>query len=377
MRPVRVICLNRWLFWIFLAFLSCSPEGNKDYGDSFVYQDNENSSAGTTNSGSGGVTGASTVLTSVSAGNSLGTGSGPASTCADITVATSRATPWVLFVIDRSQTMNEAYTGSGNRWQAIYDTLMAPGTGVISKLQSAVYFGIMLFDGQGTCPRLETVEPALNNYNKINAVYGAASPGQYTPTALALNAAYKLLPSTQQGLDTPDGIGDPYVVLCTDGEPNGCPDGILTGGGALATDFQGPINEVTTAAKNGIKTFVVSVASGGQQYQQFLEQLADIGNTGSPAFAPATKDELAKQLGGIVGNAIGCNIKLNGRVTVGKECTGNVTLNSIALTCNDPNGWKLVDETHIELLGTACDSFMNDPTSMLSTSFPCGVVQVI
>jgi hypothetical protein len=252
---------------------------------------------------------------------------------------------------------------------------MTPNTGIIAKLESTVYFGIMLYDGLGTCPHLETVAPDLNNYQKINAVYKAASPGQYTPTALALNAAYKLVPSQQQTLDVQK-RGSQYVVLCTDGEPNGCPDS-ATGGGFPPEDFEGPAKEVTTAANNGIKTYVVSVASGGQEYQDYLEELATIGNTGSKAFSPATKDELAAQLGGIIGNAIGCQIQLSGRVVIDLACTGTVVLNSQALVCNDPNGWKLVDESHIELVGAACDKFMNDPTAMITATFPCGAVDII
>jgi len=292
--------------------------------------------------------------------------------CADQNVQTSRIIPWILFVIDRSSSMNQSYPGSANRWQAIYDALMAPNEGVIARLHQMVEFGIMLYDGEGTCPRLVTVDPALNNYDPINAVYGTSLPGRYTPTALALDAAYAIVPDQQAVLEL--SYKPHYVVLCTDGEPNGCPDALT--GGRMATDFQGPIDEVTAAAALDIKTFVVSVASGGQEYQNFLDQLAVIGNTGSPAFSPTTKDELVARFAEIVGGAIGCEVQLNGTVTEGSECAGTVSLNGNALECNGPNGWRLVDPSHIELLGEACERFMSDPDVLLSARFPCDVVVI-
>jgi hypothetical protein len=308
-------------------------------------------------------------------GNGTGSNAAKNNKCAGSTVVTSRATSSVFFVIDRSSTMSYTYDSS-SRWDAVYQTLMAPGDGVISKLQSKVAFGIMLYDGQGTCPRLETVAPAMNNYDKINALYGAAKPGKYTPTALALAAAYKLVNEYQQQLDVP-GLGTPTVILCTDGEPNGCPASGISSEGALTTDFEGPKKEVTTATAAGIKTYVVSVASGGAEYQAFLEEVAQIGNTGFKAFSPATKGDLVAQLSTIMGAAIGCKIELDGKVVEGKGCTGTVLLNSKTLECNSTNGWVLIDESHIELQGKACTNFKSDPTAILSVSFPCESVLLL
>ena len=165
-------------------------------------------------------------------------------------------------------------------------------------------------------------------------------------------------------------IGPQYVVLCTDGEPNGCANtstGTTTG---EEFDFQGPVDEVTKAAANGIQTFVVGIAVEAEA-QNHLSQLATIGATGSPVFTPANKDDLVNAITQIVGGAIGCKVELNGTVVPGKECSGYVDLNSKKLTCNDPDGWKLVDQNHIELLGSACVTFQTDPKAILSAGFPC------
>jgi hypothetical protein len=268
----------------------------------------------------------------------------------------------------------------------MYDALMAPSSGLINKLQSVAYFGMLLYDGgeqidpicillgncpdggASTCPRLVTVEPALNNFKAIDAKYSQSPPGGSTPSALALAAAYKLVPAQSQKLDEEE-IGPQFVIYCTDGEPNGC-EGGGRGRDSDPAVRQAVVDEVTAAAKANIQTYVIGMAVEAAA-QTHLDDLAKAGNTGAPAFSPATKDDLVNVLSQIVGGAIGCKLKLNNTVSLGKECSGYVYLNSVPLACNDPNGWKLADESHIELQGNACKSFMNDPKAMLDAGFPC------
>jgi len=86
------------------------------------------------------------------AGTGVGTNSGDAAIgnqelCSDTKVQTTRVTPWVLFVVDRSGSTAEEFPGSDSKWQALYDALMEPNTGVIPTLQSQAYFGMVLYDG--------------------------------------------------------------------------------------------------------------------------------------------------------------------------------------------------------------------------------------
>ena len=333
--------------------------------------------------GSGGTT-AAAVTISAGAGGSVVNPDVIGDICAGVHVQASRVKPWILFVVDRSGSTKREYSGSSSRWQAMYDALMTPKTGVVDKLQSVAYFGMLLFDGgekvdyadcassgncpdagSTGCPRLVKVSPSLNNYKAIDSVYSQSPPGGTTPSALALEAAYKLVPSQQQVLDQV--IGPQFVIYCTDGEPNGCEGG---GRDVDPAARQGVIDQVTAASKSQIKTYVIGIAVDDEA-QTHLNEVAQAGNTGSPAFSPATKDDLTNMISKIVGGTIGCNLKLNNTVTPGKECAGYVQLNSVSLTCNDPNGWKLADATHIELLGSACTSFMNDTAALLNAGFPC------
>lgn len=376
-------------FLCILYVTSCSAEKSQTQGS---YIENAARGGGNANAigqpttgdvGAGGVTATSATNSGGATGGAINTNP-IGDICAGVHVQASRIKPWIMFVVDRSGSTDEEYPGSSSKWQAMYDALMTPKTGVIDKLQSVAYFGMLLFDGgdqvnlflctllgncpdagAGECPRLVTVNPALNNYNAIDDKYRQSPPGSSTPAALALEAAYKLAPSQQQVLDKV--IGPQFVIYCTDGQPNTCENGSATDDPAAR---QAVLGHVTAAAKAGTKTYVIGIAVNDEA-KAHLTEVAKAGNTGSPAFSPSSKDELTKVISQIVGGSVGCNLQLNNSVTPGKECLGTVELNSRPLTCNDPNGWKLADATHIQLLGTACDSFINDTAAILNAGFPC------
>ncbi len=300
--------------------------------------------------------------------------------CANVEVRASRATPVVTFVVDGSSSMDRNFQNSrDSRWDVMVSTLMDRNDGIVARLQSIVVFGMVLFSGPANnCPDLRTVAPALNNYDALNRVISGYNPGggtpRYTPTAQALEAAYALQPDIAT-LDRD--LGQHFIILCTDGNPNSCAAAQSpTTGGDPPPEFDGPIQQVTTGYSQGIKTFIISLASEGPEYEQHLADLAEIGNPGTPAFSPDTRNALVAKMEELVGGALGCQVTLNGKVTRGQECTGSVQLNGRELTCNGDDGWRLVDERTIELVGAACDSFMTDPTAILEAGFPCDVFDV-
>jgi hypothetical protein len=375
-----------------LCAVSCGAEKSPGYAEN-VAVGNRGGAAAQITIGSGGSTALGATRTASTSSGETGGGVVTTNTrsdiCAEVHLQVSRVKPWIMFVVDRSGSTDEEYPGSTSKWQAMYDALMSPRTGVIDKLQNIAYFGILLFDGGEViktdacpdpndcpdpiyitpdCPRLVTVNPALRNYDAINATYEQSPPGSSTPSAMALEAAYGLVPSEQQ-LDVDRDIGARFVIYCTDGEPNSCENG------SAAIDpkaRKAVVDQVTAAAQTGTKTYVISIAVNDNM-RQHLTDVAKAGATGSSAFSPTSKDDLAKVITQIVSGSIGCNLKINNSVTPGKECLGYVELNSQPLTCNDPNGWKLTDPTHIKLLGTACDSFLYNPAAIVNAGFPCDV----
>jgi Mg-chelatase subunit ChlD len=322
--------------------------------------------------------------------------------CAGTNVQAGRKQPIVTLVIDGSGSMCAAF-GNATRWTALRSALM-DADGVVAKLQGVVSFGMTLYDGPidltgflgglGTggggrmggggqnpqcasmssqnsmnksCPNMVEVPVALNNAQAIAAMYPMQELGGSTPTHKVMTAVVdKLL---QARMAVPDvNLQPQYIVLATDGEPNE-----LCANPSGVDPRAEVINQVTRAAQAGIKTFVISLAGGDSSLMDHLVKVAQAGMTGYPPFTPMSKQDLVMSLGQIIGGAVGCEVFLNGKVAAGQECAGTVQVNGVSLQCNDPNGWGLKDDHTLELKGTACTMFENDPLSMLHADFPCGV----
>jgi hypothetical protein len=292
-----------------------------------------------------------------------------------------RVTPTVTLVIDQSGSMEEDFAGR-SRWEALRESLLAEPAGLITALQSRVQFGVALYsataeDGpvEGTCPMLTSVPAALNNRSGIAAVYESAEPIDETPTGDAITLAVQQLnlPANFDPLATPHAF-----ILATDGEPDRCedPNPDTDAENAMAKDEV--VAAVTAAFMRGIRTYVISVGDDLSEDHQLAVANAGVGHQAGQPDAPFWRagddQDLRMALTEIVGTQISCDISLNTSVQ-GNPCSGTVTLQNMPLTCNDANGWELVDPTHIRLKGTACTSLNADPSSVLKVSFPCDVLQ--
>jgi Mg-chelatase subunit ChlD len=352
------------------------------------------------------------------AGSGTGTsGSGSDEECATATVHTSIATPVILFVVDGSGSMCETFGGS-TRWQALRTALLDPTNGLVYKLQGSVVFGTMIYDGTidfmalasatnqspapecagmytamkatGECPQLIQVAPALNNAPALDAAFPATELGGSTPTHKAMEQAVNLLETMVS--TNPDMPNNPlYIILATDGAPNDICMGSM--GSDSAVQQQQVIAQVDRAAALKIKTFVVSLAGADMALQSHLEVVADHGqpmNMDAKAFSPMAPEELVNTLSLLIGGAIGCEVQLNGTVTMGRECLGKVQMNGNPLpccketagawTCNDApvtgdqaSGWRLKDPRTVELVGAECVAFTTAREASLEARFPCDV----
>lgn len=218
------------------------------------------------------------------------------------------------------------------------------------------------------CPNLPVaVDAELDAHATLAAMFPDQPPGANTPTGPALSALVDALPDASAR--RAQGLGPDAIVLSTDGQPFTCidPDTL-----ERSLDYASVISATEAAAQKGIAVYVVSLASASGDFATHLDDVAMAGGTGQ-AYLPTDPAALTSRLRTIATEQISCELRLDGKVDPGKECDGEVLLGGMPLDCNAADGWKLVDEAHIELTGSACAAFKQDPKASLTASFPCGV----
>jgi hypothetical protein len=307
--------------------------------------------------------------------------------CADVNVTMSRSPINLILVVDRSETMALERFGNVWRWDAVRTALFDENTGLVKQYQESVRFGYEGFTGfpgtTGNCPDLMEVSCDLNNYSNILFAFDDSHPadiiatGQVgqTPTGESLQQILNNLePLLQTGPDQK--VVPYYLLIATDGQPDTCADP-NTDGSPAATQLV--VDQVARAFQLGVKTFILSV--GSDTSDAHLQDVANagVGNTGggtAPFWKPGDSQGLSDALSAIIGGALSCKAELTGTIAdKTKACQlGKVTLNGNPITCNDQDGWRVVDDTHIELVGNACTQLKSSPAVVLSGSFPCGSV---
>jgi len=348
--------------------------------------------------------------------------------CATLSVQTVEQVATVDLLVDTSGSM---FQQPAPFWTPLYNALMDPTAGVVKQLQGTTRFGFTSFTGTGTgamCPMLQKVPYAINNYDAINAVYGAILAkynGQKweTPTHAAVDAA-----AADLAAFTATPPGPKYILLVTDGSPDTC----------WANDPQcgqdASIKAVQDAYAKGIGTYVLGIGdildaaadgcSAGRCGKDYLQDVANAG-TGLPvepvsdanyAYSSCVQNSPTKALSatyaatGAGGKAPYYTVSGKGTasdvtplvtaikqaLTQTRSCTfamtatlptgmttgikittnaekGMFSYNGKPLAYNDPNGWKLnADQTGITLSGSVCDSWKT-AGGTLTGSFPCEV----
>lgn len=267
--------------------------------------------------------------------------------CADADVKFEAQIPTVMLLIDQSGSMTENF-GGPNRWEAVYDALLDPGDGIVMDLQSEIRFGMALYTGFGEgeeCPVITAVDPGLDNYGMIDALYSMSEPEGETPTGESITA---VLPS----LLGDAGTGQKVLVLATDGEPDTCDEPNPQNGQDEA------IAAAEAAFAQGVRIYVISV--GDDVSDEHLQDMANAGagvQQGDPdaAFYKANNSQaLVDAFKEIVNGVRDCRFALDGTVTEGKESECTVSVNGVDVAYEDPNGWKLNNPGEIELVGDAC-----------------------
>ncbi|TPV93816.1 MAG: VWA domain-containing protein, partial [Myxococcales bacterium FL481] len=293
-------------------------------------------------------------------------GTGDELDCAQAEVLFVPQQPTVLLLIDQSGSMTRDFDSGVSRWDSLRAALLDTPDGIVPQLELAVRFGLAMytsFDGNdgGTCPVLTEVPAKLSNFFDIREAFDDADPEDETPTGEALAAVAQSL-----GVDSTP--GDKVIVLATDGAPDTCEAPQAEAGQAVA------VAAVTDAHNAGITTFIISV--GDEIGDVHLQEMANAGQ-GVPEGEPDAAFYKATDSGALVGafeeivNGLReCVFELDRPVEPGFEHTGLVAIGTDQLVKDDPDGWVLVGDSHVELVGDACKTIQEGEV-LISVEFDC------
>jgi len=315
-------------------------------------------------------------------GGTAGTGGGNA--CQSVTITPTRSIPNIMFLVDQSGSMPQAFGGGLNRWEAAHAAI----TEIISETDSIVRYGLTTYqslNGGATpaeCPIFDTqVDFAMDNSASINMSYPATFPGgEDTPTGDAIDVLVDIIQN-----DPPPAQGPTIIVLATDGEPDSCED-------PDPNPTPGARAEAVSAAGNahnaGIDVLALWVGTlSDMDTEGHIQEVANVGvglaANGSQGDAPfwvgTNPQDLEDEFRTIIGASISCDIQMDKRFDDKDQACNDpesdVRLNGVPLSC--PSEWRVkpgVDDV-IELVGTACDTFKSGDVTF-SAEFPCGAIIV-
>ncbi|HMJ57371.1 MAG TPA: vWA domain-containing protein [Polyangiaceae bacterium] len=366
---------------------------------------------GTGGSGAAGTgTGTGAAGTGIIVGPSADSGAGPSDGggCASSTVKADLLPSNLLFVIDRSGSMNcnlPPVTSSSaceakperadpmrpSKWEIIRDALKSS----FASLPSTASAGISYFSNDDECgvqsaPSVAVKAVDATQIAALNASLDAMKPAGGTPVVGATILGYKHL---HQQLNL---TGNDFLVLLTDGSESCTPADVT---GLVST-------QVPNALSVGIRTFSIGVP-GSEAARGLLSQIAFAGDTARSAtcdhsgskdvgdchFDMTTSQDFAGDLrlalGTITGKALTCTFevppgpaglpvdrdKLNVNFTPGGGSAVPILQDNTAPCDQGADGWQYTDsDTKITLCGPTCAKVKSDSGARIEIVLGCRTV---
>jgi hypothetical protein len=396
----------------------------------------EETGAGANGAGNGSGTGATGTGGSILFGGSGGDGAGvvsdagpdgDADVCASTTVAAEAKAAVMLFLVDRTGSMNcnpppeqlssdcaitpvKEHAELPSKWEITRNALLEAfgvGGGGLETAVPLPSVGVAYFNNDQYCgfPSVPSVDIVTLSGDYLSdpqlaalqTSLGGVVPKGDTPIVGTLMSAYAYLHDNAGAFPA----SNRFVVLLTDGAET-CDPG-------YASDL---VLKAAEANWVGIRTFVLG-APGSEGARSFLSQIAYNGGTPSSPTCihdPASPDdvgdchmdmtlspnfaaELAANLQAISTQALTCQFDVPvpalgdppvdlTKVNVLYSSAGGTPeyiLQNNALPCDDPNnnGWQYTDgNTVIELCAGACATIKNDPQASVSIELGCQTHEV-
>ncbi len=295
--------------------------------------------------------------------------------------------PNLYFVVDHSGSMNQKVAGR-TLAEATHDAIRD----VLSLVGPHVRYGAAVFPNPiiGDCAAgaevygLRAGEPAPATGGLSATLRGLLNELDDAPVrgGTPVSTTLEVLSSSLIGEDRRT-----YVILATDGGPNcnpkqscGGEDCQLNIEGATVGDFEcneqlnccdpdfalgaqlncldrdPSVAQVAKLRANGVDTFVIGML-GSEPYQDTLNQLAVAGGRSRPANpryypadSPNALSDALVEIGLAV--AISCTIELDAKPPEPNKV--NVYFDQTLVPSDATDGWRWVDDTHIELVGSRC-----------------------
>jgi len=336
----------------------------------------------------------------------------PDAQCAATDVKAERTPANILFLIDRSGSMNcnpppttqspdcekwpkKADQNQLSKWEITIGALKQALTG-LSTTTPTPSVGLMFFNVGDLCGYPDSPAVAVQELNapQLNALtlsLDSTYPLGATPIVGTVMRAYAYFHDNAASFN-----GNRFVVLLTDGGETCDPD-----------NKQFLIGKAAEATAVGIRTFVLG-APGSEPYRAFLSQLAYEGGTPSTPTCDHSgaqaevgdchmdmtlpgmnfADELQKNLAAISAHALSCELEVPDQPDGGSIDYGKVNVVYTPSSTGQPEtlpyddqhpcsdssnqGWQYADNhTKIILCGSACDRIKNDPGAEVSVAFGC------
>ena len=322
--------------------------------------------------------------------------------CATVNVGTSRSTPNIMLLVDRSGSMDNDFinTNSNNkdeesRWEA-FDRAVFSASGPIAQLQGSARIGMTFYTrhaggdennvacGHEKCPEETCLGDSSQCSSSLNCMRcptpsclqeGSADDSDIIATAPQLDqfsVLKQMLTDFGPDGDTPTGDSIDFVrpglaalaastreptllIIATDGAPDRCEDHRSNSNRGLDTIFDGDgvldgmeesLLAAHTARTAGIDSYIISLGSGAIALSH-LQQMANVG-LGLDQYEPAATEAdyyvatdtsgLTDAINAIIGGAVTCNLTLSQPIKAASACNGQVTYNGAPLACNPADG---------------------------------------
>lgn len=303
--------------------------------------------------------------------------------CAHLWMDLSAPLPDVILLLDHSVSMlGRLGHGGTPRWDVLVDALMDPPTGLATRLAPHLTLGAAVYDAPFAdpaaprqdspwCPVVNGVMPAPDNLEPIQELLDlVGTPVGGTPTAEAL---LSVVSGLVDGGEPPP--GGRVLLLVTDLGTGGC-------GGVDAT--RGTIVAAGDAFAAGVRVHVLALDVWDHPWSDRLIYLQRLANAGvglepegpgnAPFFFANEPGDIRLELGRLLSTAArSCILPVEGTIELRQADEAAVEVAGSELRYGDPDGWRVVDEHTIELLGAGCDELLSARQGALTVSFPCEV----